>query len=312
VVATVERLKTHAGFEIEQSLQILGLPRSTYFRWKTTGGKTESIVRLTPKGHYLLPCEREAIIAFKREHPGIGYRRLTYMMLDEDVVATSPATVLRVLTEAGLSTKWTQPAGGTHKKGFTQPQNPHEQWHTDISYLNILGTHYFFMGVLDGFSRAILHHEIRTDMATEDVQIVIQRTLEKVDLQTRPRMITDNGGQYIALDFKNFLKDRDISHSRTRPNHPQSNGKIERFHKSLKQEFVRITSFSNLEEARRLISEYVEEYNTKRLHASLNYLAPADWLKGIGHVEQRLAERKHKLQEAALNRRKQWEAKNAG
>ncbi|PKK89076.1 MAG: hypothetical protein CVV64_16140, partial [Candidatus Wallbacteria bacterium HGW-Wallbacteria-1] len=179
--------------------------------------------------------ERAAIIEYKRQNPGIGYRRLTYMMLDNNVVATSPATVLRVLTEAGLSTKWTQPAGGTHKKGFIQPEKPHEQWHTDISYLNILGTNYFFMGVLDGFSRSILHHEVRTDMTTDDVQIVIQRTLEKVGLETKPRIITDNGGQYVAREFKDFLKFRDISHSRTRPNHPQSNGKIERFHKSLKQ-----------------------------------------------------------------------------
>ena len=239
-----------------ESLKVLGLSKATFYRWAKNGGKLEMANnRRMPKSHWLLPWEKEAITAYKRKHPEVGYRRLAYMMLDEGVVAVTPSSVYRVLKEAGLSSKWTPAGGGTSRQGFEQPIRPHEQWHTDIAYLNILGTYYFFIGVLDGYSRAIVHHEVRTDMTTLDVQVVIERALEKLPEEApRPRIITDNGGQYVASEFKAYLRERDISHSRARPRHPQSNGKIERFHKSLKVECIRRKAMGSLEEARILIT----------------------------------------------------------
>ncbi len=304
MVRSVRYLKKRAGFPIERSLTVLGLSRATFFRWSKTGGKPNVPRVSTPKSHYLLEWEKERIIEYKKAHPEIGYRRLAFMMLDEDVVAAAPSTVYRVLREAGLITRWTQ-AGTVAKRGFVQPKRPHEQWHTDIACLNIMGTNYFFIGVLDGYSRAILHHEIRTDMTTLDVQVVLERALEKLGPEAaRPRIITDNGGQYVGWEFKLFLRERDVSHSRARPCHPQSNGKIERFHKSLKK--TECTAMGSLEEARRLIARYVEEYNTRRLHAALHYLTPADYLKGEEHVTRRLEERKRKLQQARQARKKVW------
>ena len=303
---TVRYLKERAGFPVERSLTILGLPRATFFRWAKTDGKQEAPRASVPKSHYLLEWEKERIIEYKKAHPEVGYRRLAFMMLDEDVVAAAPSTVYRVLREAGLTTRWTQ-GGAPAKRGFVQPTRPHEQWHTDIAYLNIMGTNYFFIGVLDGYSRAIIHHEIRTDMTTLDVQVVLERALEKLEADAeRPRIITDNGSQYVGREFNLFLREQDVSHSRARPHHPQSNGKIERFHKSLKAECVRRTAMGSLEEARRLIANYVEEYNTRRLHAALNYLTPADYLKGEEHVARRLEERKRKLQQAREARKRLW------
>lgn len=307
VVATVNYLKQRAGFGVAHSLLLLGLPRATYFRWATEGGKQPRPTAKTPKSNWLLPEERAAIIAYKREHPEIGYRRLAYMMVDEQVAAVPPSSVHRVLQLAGLSSRWTPAPGGASKHGFDQPSRPHEQWHTDIAYLNILGTHYFFIGVLDGYARAIIHHEIRLDMTTLDVEVVIERALEKLPLGTpRPRLITDNGSQYVSADFKAYLRERDVSHSRARVRHPQSNGKIERFHKSLKGECVRQTAMADLAEARRLVAQYIEQYNTKRLHSALHYLTPADYLLGQEHVEQCLAERQAALQAAAERRREHW------
>jgi putative transposase len=84
------------------------------------------------------------------------------------VAAVPASSVYSVLAQAGLSSRWTPPPGGGHKQGFDQPEQPHEQWHTDIAYLNMLGTHYFFISLLDGYSRAIIHHEVRLDMTTTD------------------------------------------------------------------------------------------------------------------------------------------------
>jgi putative transposase len=239
--------------------------------------------------------------------PGhVGYRRLAYMMLDEGIVAVTPSSVYRVLKEEGLTSKWTS-AGSASRRDFVQPTRPHEQWHTDIAYLNILGTHYFFIGVLDGYSRYIVHHEIRQDMSTLDVQVVIERALEKLpEGSIRPRIITDNGGPYVALEFKRYLREKKISHTRTRARHPQSNGKIERFHKSLKEECVRREAMGSLEEAKELIGRYVYEYNHHRLHAALNYLRPVDYLKGEKHVASLLEERTKKLEAGREARKKAW------
>ena len=124
--------------------------------------------------------------------------------------------------------------------GFVQPTRPHEQWHTDIAYLNILGTQYFLLGVLDGYSRAILHAEIRRTMTTTDVEIVLERAVATLPAGTpRPLLITDNGSQYVSAQFTQYLRTTGLSHSRTRVGHQQSNGKFERWNKTAKEECFR-------------------------------------------------------------------------
>ena len=301
---TITWLKDRASFPVNKALQLVELSRSTWFRWSRNGGRKPTPEIHAPKSHYLLEEEKKAIVAFKREHPEEGYRRLSFMMLDEKVAAVSPASVHRVLQDAGLSSRWTQPAGAAHRKGFIQPTRPHEQWHTDITYINVAGTHYFFISVLDGFSRSIVHHEVRQDMETRDVEIIFERALEKLPANSpHPRIISDNGPQYISWDFKAYLRERQVNHSRTRANHPQSNGKIERFHGSLKRECVRREPLTSLKSARRTIDAYVEIYNTKRLHSALNYLTPWDYLQGSAHIQSRLMERRSLLDAVREQRR---------
>lgn len=149
-----------------------------------------------------------------------------------------------------------------------------------------------------------LPRKIRMDMETSDVEIVVERALAKLPNQSlKPRLISDNGPQYVSNDFKAYLKERDVSHSRARPYHPQSNGKIERFHGTLKSECVRVEPLVGLEHARTVIADYVKEYNEKRLHSALKYLTPSDYLKGLEHVENRLRERREKFDKARLARR---------
>jgi transposase InsO family protein len=309
VVSTVRRLRERASYPVKTSLIVLELPRSTYFDWarQDGGGKRHRPPSTTPKGHHITPEEREAVISFAREHPELGHKRLAYAMVDAGVAAVRPTTVYNILKQAGLIGRWKQPAVKAHKKGFDQPSSPHEQWHTDIAYLNILGTQYFLISVLDGFSRAIIHHDVRLQMETSDVELVIQRALDCLPPDSpRPRIISDNGSQYVSNQFKVFLRQVGCSHSKTRVRHPQSNGKMERWHKTAKNECVRRMAFADLDEARAVIAAWVKEYNETRLHSALNYLAPCDYLKGAAHIAKRLAERQASFTQADIQRRAYW------
>ncbi len=253
-----------------------------------------------PRDHWLAEWEKQAIVEFYQSHPDEGYRRVTYMMMDADIVAVSPSTVYRLLSQTNLLRRWdNQPS--KKGQGFIQPLTAHEHWHIDIAYLNLSGTFYYLCSILDGYSRFIVHHEIREQMTEQDVEIILQRALEAFP-EAKPRIISDNGPQFVAKDFKAFIKIKGMDHVRTSPYYPQSNGKLERWHKSLKSECIRPKTPVNIEEAKRLVTAYVQEYNQCRLHSAISYVTPADKL--AGKDQEILAERERKLAQARLQRAK--------
>jgi putative transposase len=221
------------------------------------------------------------------------------MMLDRDVVAVSPSSVYRVLRQAGLIDRHSskQSLKGT---GFVQPTVAHEHWHCDIAYLNISSTFYYLCTILDGYSRAVVHWEIREQMCESDVQTIVQRGHEKYP-DAKPRLISDNGPQFIAREFKSFVRLSGMTHVRTSPYYPQSNGKIERWHKTLKVTTIRPKRPESLEEARHVVEEFVAHYNTVRLHSAIDYVTPADKL--AGKETRILAARDEKLERARELRR---------
>ena len=219
------------------------------------------------------------------------------MMLDADIVAVSPSSVWRVLSRAGLLRKW---RGKTSLKGtgFQQPLQPHQHWHIDVSYINISGTFYYLCSVLDGYSHSIVHWNLREAMREADVEIILEAAKEKYP-RAKPRIISDNGPQFIAKDFKEFIRISGMTHVRTSPYYPQSNGKLERWHKSLKSECIRPGVPLTPEDARRLIERYVVHYNTVRLHSAIGFVTPADML--AGRREQIHAARDRKLEQHESN-----------
>ena len=252
-----------------------------------------------PRDHWLTDDEKQRICAFARSHPLEGYRRLTFMMLDADEVACSPASVYRVLKHAGLLAG---PSPTITKKGtgFVQPLQPHEHWHLDVSYLNVAGTFYFLCSILDGCSRFVVHWEIREKMEETDVETILQRAREKFPGE-QPRIITDNGPQFIAKDFKEFIRIAGMTHVKTSPYYPQSNGKLERWHKTLKGDCIRVNVPLSLEDARRIVSDYVAYYNNVRLHSAIGYVTPNDRLAGR---HQQIADERDRKLAAARERRK--------
>lgn len=277
----------------------LGLGRSKYYDWRDRYGKVNEHNQTVPRDHWLEDWEQQAIVAFARQYPLEGYRRLAFMMLDRDVAAVSPSSVYRVLLEKGLMKRWNLKAS-VKGQGFVQPLKPHDHWHVDISYLNICGTFYYLCSVLDGCSRTIVHWEVREAMTEADVETILQRALEKHP-SARPRVISDNGPQFIARDFKEFIRVAGLTHVRTSPYYPQSNGKIERWHQTLKADCIRPGTPLSLEDAQRIIAKFVDHYNQVRLHSAIGYITPADKL--AGKEKAIFAARDQKLQQAREQRK---------
>lgn len=275
----------------------LGVGRSKFFDWKQRFGRVNEHNAWVPRDHWLTDPEKRAIIDFRSQFPLEGYRQLAYMMLDRDVVAVSPTSVYRVLKDAGLLGR---PATASKKgTGFHQPIGAHEHWHVDVAYVNIKGTFYFLCSVLDGHSRFIVHWDLRETMKEQDVEAILQRAREQFPGAT-PRIITDNGPQFLAREFKAFIRLAGMTHVRTAPFYPQSNGKIERWHKTVKRECIRPRTPLNLDDAKRSIGEFVRHYNELRLHGAIGYITPKDQLEG--RAEQIHADRDRKLEEARVRR----------
>lgn len=291
---------------VNKLLCLIGISSSKYYSWIDRHQLPNNHNGTIPRKHWILEWEREAIINYARIHTGEGYRRLTYLMLDDNIAAVSPSTTYRVLKSVGLLNHWNKVKKSSKGNGFNQPTLPHQHWHTDIKYVNFRGTFLFLISVIDGYSRFIVHHELRANMQEYDVEITIQRALEKYP-SVKPRLITDNGPQYISKDFAEYLKFAGLRHIRTSIAYPQSNGKIERYHRTIHEECLATKSLINLEDARKQVADFINYYNTKRLHSSLFYLTPDDFLND--RIKEKIEVRITKLK---LAKKARYEVKNVG
>ena len=225
MVDFVNQWSVKAELPVRQLIRWIGISLSKFNEWRTRYGKVNEHNAWIPRDTWLEEWEKKAILAYYEEYPLEGYRRLTFMMLDANIVAVSPSSVYRVLVNAGVMREWNRKPSkkGT---GFVQPLRPHEHWHIDVSYLNIGGTFYYLCAILDGYSRLITHWEIRETMKETEIEIILERAKEKHP-DVKPRIISDNGPQFIAKDFKEYIRISGMTHVKTSPFYPQSNGKIE-------------------------------------------------------------------------------------
>jgi putative transposase len=276
VVDFIKHYHQLTGLTLVLLLFWLELSPRKFQRWKDRYGKVNEHNALIPRDHWIESHEQAAIVQYALQYPLEGYRRLSFMMLDHDIAAVSPATTYRVLKGAGLiGHRGVVPS--SKGKGFVQPLQPHEHWHIDFSYINLGGTFYYLCSVLDGASRSILAWDIRPQMREADAEIILQRARETFP-QARPRIISDNGPQFIAKDFKLFIRLWQCSHVLCSPYYPQSNGKLERFHRTLKEQSIRPKTPLTHQDAMRVVGDFIHHYNHVRLHSAIGYVAPWDRL----------------------------------
>jgi len=299
IVRTLTVYKARTGYPLQQLLGWAEINPAKFYDWQTRLSRPNRHNGQIPKAHWLLSWEKEAIIEYARQHVAEGYRPLAYEMIDADVVYVSPSSVYRVLKAAGLLQKYLPVAESQKGRGYVQPTTPHQEWHTDITYVNMCGTFLFLIAVLDGYSRYVLHHELRASMERWDVILTVQRAREKFP-EVTPRVISDHGGPYIAQEYKDYLRYAGLTQTLISVGYPKSNGKIERFYRTVKGECIRRQSILSLADGRRIIDDFIAYYNNRRLHSALGFITPVDVL--MGRREEIIKIRQEKLAQARAKR----------
>ena len=271
----------------QETLQELGLPRSTFYRWQQryrAQGEVGLLDRRPEPSsvwNRLRPAEQEAILAETLRQPDLSSRELAFHLSDHAGFAISESTVYRILKRHGLVREVKLlgfPAGPEYRVKTTRIN---QQWQSDASYFFVVGWGwYYLISVLDDFSRLILAWDLKRDMTAASIGDVVEQAvaftgMRHVPLQDKPRLLTDNGPGFIAQALEDYLRMQSIRHIRCSPHHPQTNGKLERFHQTLKTR-LNVLVYSSPEELQRAMAEFIEYYNHRRCHEGISNVAPAD------------------------------------
>ena len=290
-----------------QVLRDLGVPKSTYYRWlrrpqlddQPGGGPT-------PWNRLSRP-EAAAVLAVARRSPELSCRQLAAWITDNKGFSVSESTVYRILRRDGLvkSPEMQMKAGKEYHRKTT---GPHQMWATDASYFRVIGWGYYYLvTVMDDYSRFILAHKLQRDMTSDSFIEVVQDAVDKTDMtevpvEDRTRLLSDNGSGYVSRAFGDYLKLVGIRHILATPFHPQTNGKLERYHQTIKRDVNQVPYEvpSDLEAA---IASFVSYYNYRRYHMALANVTPADVLTGR---REQIVQRRKELHLRTIDRRRTY------
>jgi transposase InsO family protein len=292
----VEETKARSGWPIQQTLAVLEISRSSYHRWKQAGWAVSSRPRSSPGSMYqLLPEERQAIVAYALAHPEIRHRELAWRMVDEGICCVSPASVYRVLGEAGLVCRWKPKARPKGEGRSDRPSRPDALWETDIKYVRVGERNYYLLSFMDVYSRYIVHHRLLRCMDGQSVSTEAAAALATLDRRAEPVIQSDHGSGFLAREFAETLSEFNVTHKKIRPHTPTDNAEIERFQRTIGEKLDE-HELADYTQAQDVIAEIIGTYNTARLHSALSFLRPVDYYRG--DPEALVAERRRKLQQA--------------
>jgi len=297
MVETMLKCKRQALFE-------LGIARSTYYRWRQ--GQPDSGNRKRP-WNQITPDEEDRILAVAWESPDLSSRQLSAWITDNAGFSVSESTVYRILRKEGLVKRpEVQLVAG--KEYHTKTTRPHQMWATDASYFRVVGWGYYYLvTVMDDYSRFIQAWKLQKDMSANSLIEVVQEAVDAtgmtdVPVEDRTKLLSDNGAGYISRSFRDYLHLVGIRHILAAPFHPQTNGKLERYHQSIKRE-VNQLPYEAPSHLGKAIADFVEYYNYRRYHKALGNVTPADVLYGR---REQILQRRKEVQILTINRRKDY------
>jgi len=273
----------------------IGISRSSYYRWRELVHGRPPAHRQRSPWNRLRPEERQAILEQALAQPSLSARELSLRLADQVGVSVSESSVYRLLKAHGLLPRRAPEREPAAKEWQHRTKRPNELWQSDATRFLVPGWgHYWLVSVLDDYSRKILAWELVKDVQTPSLVGAIQQAVERCGLERAPRLerpalLTDNGSGYISRAMRDYLGFHGLKHLRAKAHHPQTIGKVERWHRTMKDE-VELVVYTSPDQLREAISRFVDYYNRERYHEALRNVTPDDVYSG--------------RREAILNRRK--------
>jgi transposase InsO family protein len=308
------RLVEQSHLPVKRTLEKLGIPRATFYRWydryQTDG--PEALDDRSPRPdrvwNRISDTVREKIKNLALEESALSPRELAVRFTDTESYFVSEASVYRLLKALDLIASPAFIVVKAANEFKDKTTKPNQMWQTDFTYLKVIGWGWYYLStVLDDFSRFIIAWKLCTGMTAEDVTATLDLALkasglDRVTVVHRPRLLSDNGSSYVSADLAKWLDGQDMDHVRGAPYHPMTQGKIERWHQTLKNRIL-LENYYLPGDLEVEIGAFVADYNYRRYHESLGNLTPADVYFGRGQTI--LTERERIKRQTIANRRLQ-------
>lgn len=290
----------------------LGLSRSTFYRWQRRYRAQGEVGLLDHKPepgavwNRLRPAEQTAILETALQQPDLSPRELACQVTDHAGFTVSEATVYRVLKRHGLNRSITLVGFPAGKEFRVKTTAPNQLWQSDASYYFVVGWGWYYsIEVLDDFSRFVLASDLKPDMTADSISDVVEQAIaftgmRQVPIEDRTKFLSDHGSGYLARAFEEYLRMLAIRHIYCAPHHPQTNGKIERFHETLRAR-MNLLVYTSPDELRRTMQAFLDYYNHRRYHEAIGNVTPADVYYGRREeILRRRAEQKQRTIEQRL------------
>ena len=296
------RIVEQSHLPARRTLGKLGIPKTTFYRWydRYQSGGPEALEDRSPKPSRVwnrIPEDvRERIKDLALQESELSPRELAVQFTDTEKYFVSEASVYRILKSYDLITSPAYAVLSAADEFRDKTTRPNQLWQTDFTYLKVIGWGWFYLStILDDYSRYIIAWKLCTTMKTGDVTDTLDLALQasgcdQATVLHKPRLLSDNGSSYISGDLANWLEDRQMDHVRGAPYHPQTQGKIERWHQTLKNRIL-LENYHLPGALELAVGAFVDHYNHRRYHESLKNLTPADVYFGRGQAILRQRER---------------------
>jgi len=311
------RIVEQSHLPAKRTLDQLGIARRTFYRWydRYREGGPEALADRPSRPSRVwnrIPAEiHDQIIEMALEQPELSPRELAVRFTDENHYFVSEASVYRLLKAHDLITS---PAFVVIKAAdafHTKTTRPNQMWQTDFTYFKIIGWGWMYLSsVLDDYSRYIIAFKLCSTMRAEDVTDTLELALtasgcDQAHVRHKPRLLSDNGPSYIAAELAEWIEAQNMSHVRGAPLHPQTQGKIERWDQTLKNRIL-LENYFLPGDLERQIEAFVEHYNHRRYHESLDNVTPADAYFGRADaiIKQRERIKRQTIEHRRLQHRK--------
>ena len=301
------RLVESSDLPLKRTVKELNVSKSTFYSWYNKfleGGpdaledkKCRSTWNKIPESY------RTKVIEVALDRSEDSPREVATFMTDNSGHFISESSVYRILKAVNLITSPNHILVKAANEFKDKTTRIHQMWQTDFTYFKVEGWGWFYLSsIMDDYSRFIIHHELCTTMKTPDVERNVEAALIKTGLPQgrRPKILSDNGSCYISEDIKAFMKEKGITQVHGAPNHPQTQGKIERYHRSIKN-VVKLHHYYSLSDLKKAIDEYIEYYNNERYHESLNNCTPASVYNGTNKI---ILEQRRLLKQKSMKQRR--------